>query len=129
MKNKYLSDDGAKLQRRIRSVIWKIGGILVGITFVVGLSILLKGILPILGVFVLGGIIPVEVILTYFATQCVSVETEYVIKEDISDVKNNLRIVKSNDNSIQRQVEFTEIQPIRHLEIVNSNNYTYKRKK
>jgi len=131
MGNKYLSKEGAMLQKKIRNIIWSIGGSLSSITLVVGIIMMAIDSLPVLGLFVILGIIPMELLLSYLATQCITVETEYVESGYTTDVRSNLSIVKGDENKrvVQREIEFTKIEPIRHLEIVNTDNKNFSRKR
>lgn len=133
MGKEYLSEEGANLQKKIRKIIWTIGGIGAAIIGGIGVYVMLD--IPVLGLFVIGGLIPFELLLTYLATQCFSVKTEYVVCGYTIERDSNLTLVKSEDKGKEREkvrqdVEFTEIKPAVHLEIVNSNNKgEYSRKR
>lgn len=128
MENKYLSEEGAMLQNKIRSVIKKIGGGIAGLTFIIGLFFMFNLSL-IIGLLVVAGIVPIEILLTYLATQCISVETEYVECGYTKITESNLTLIKSDDKGKEetKEVEFTKIEPVRHFEIVNSDNRNYSR--
>ena len=138
-----LEEKALKLQKIIRSVIGTIGGMATFGTLIIGLCFILKLSQTLLGMLLLLGMVPIDVLLTIIAVKSVKVEcvNENDDYDEIFEEKDyrGLTLVERKEDVMEEELEYNHddskkttsdgIAPMVHLEVVNSDNKGYTRRR
>lgn len=138
-----LEEKTLKLQKIIRSVVGSVGVIATFGTLIIGLCFILKLSQTFLGMLLLLGMVPLDILITLVAIKSVKVECVNEIDDYDEDLKEKdycgLTLVERKEDVMEEELGYKSnncikttsdgIAPIVHLEVVNSDNKGYTRKR
>lgn len=138
-----LDEKTLKLQKIIRSVVGSVGVIATFGTLIIGICFILKLSQMFLGMLLLLGMVPLDILITLVAIKSVKVECVNEIDDYDEDLKEKdycgLTLVERKEDVMEEELGYNHddskkttsdgIAPMVHLEVVNSDNKGYTRRR